>query len=444
VCPQAAGRELLARLGPTAGRAPDEPAPLALFDRLDPRTIVLAGKADDAPAILIERFSGKLQHVRPRRDQLAETVTAMVRLAFPAHPGVGNGCCGQTAVRYALAMTGGSGHKGKGPGRRGTSYDVARIAGVSQSAVSRAFRPGASVAPDTRERIYAAAKTVGYRPNALAEALITRRSNMVAVVISNLTNLYYPEVLAELTLCLSGRGMRVLLFALKAESDIDHVLDQIWRYQVDGAIVAARLSAAQLGAFAEQGVPIILYNRTSEQATVSSVCCEFAAGERELVDRLVAGGARRFAIIGGPEDSAVGEARVAGALARLASAGFGDVPVARGDFSYESGRRAALALLAGERFDALIAANDVMALGAMDAARLELGLAVPADLSVVGFDGVAPALWRSYQLTTVRQPVRRMTAAAVEMLAERIADPSIGVERRVFSGDLIEGTTIRR
>lgn len=329
-------------------------------------------------------------------------------------------------------------------GGRGTSYDVARVAGVSQSAVSRAFRPGASVAPETRARIYAAAKTVGYRPNALAEALITRRSNMAAVVISNLTNLYYPEVLAELTLCLSGRGMRVLLFALKAESDIDHVLDQIWRYQVDGAIVAARLSSAQLGAFQEQGVPVILYNRASDVAPVSSVCCEFAAGERALVDRLVMAGCRRFGIIGGPADSTVGEARVEGALARLAAAGIGDVPVTRGDFSYEGGRDAALGLLRAGRFDALIAANDVMALGAMDAARLECGLRVPDDLSVVGFDGVAPALWRSYRLTTVRQPVRRMAAAAVDMLMERIADSAIGVERRVFSGDLIEGTTIRR
>ncbi len=338
----------------------------------------------------------------------------------------------------------GKSSSGAGRQKRGTSYDVAREAGVSQSAVSRAFRPGASVAPATRARIYEAAKRVGYRPNALAEALITRRSHLVAVVISNLTNLYYPEVLAALTARLSAEGMRVLLFALQAESEIDEVLDQIWRYQVDGAIVAARLSPQQLRAFEQEGVALVLYNRSSEVGSVASVCCEFAEGERTLVDGLVKAGCRRFAVIGGPEDSTVGEARVQGALERLAKAGLTRVPVDRGDFSYEGGREAALRLLAVHDLDAIVAANDVMALGAMDAVRIEKGLRVPEDVSVVGFDGVAPALWRSYRLTTVRQPVGRMTQAAVQMLMDRIEDPGLGAERRVFSGDLIEGTTARR
>lgn len=333
-------------------------------------------------------------------------------------------------------------------GKRGTSYDVARVAGVSQSAVSRAFRSGASVAPATRARIQAAAKQLGYRPNALAEALITRRSNLVAVVISNLTNLYYPEVLAELTARLSERGMRVLLFALEAESAIDDMLDQIWRYQVDGAIVAARLSPAQLAAFQAEGVALVLYNRTSEDAPVASVSCEYSSGERTLVDRLVGVGCRRFGIIGGPMDSTVGEARVRVAVQRLAAAGITNVPLDRGDFSYEGGHAAALRLLDSRppgsgTLDAIVAANDVMALGAMDAARLERGLRVPDDISIVGFDGVAPALWRSYQLTTIRQPVRRMTAAAVEMLVARIGNPDLGAERRVFPGDFIAGATAR-
>ena len=142
-----------------------------------------------------------------------------------------------------------------------TSYDVARHAGVSQSAVSRCFKQGASVAPRTREKILAAARALNYYPNAIAQGLITRRSNLVAVIISNLTNLYYPEVLAELTQRLSGQGIRVLLFSLAAESDVDEVLDQVWRYRVDGAIVAARLHPDQLAAFADRGVPLVLYNR---------------------------------------------------------------------------------------------------------------------------------------------------------------------------------------
>jgi DNA-binding LacI/PurR family transcriptional regulator len=102
-------------------------------------------------------------------------------------------------------------------GERPTSYDVAQRAGVSQSAVSRCFRPGSSISPKTRARVVAAAADLGYFPNAMASGLITRRTNLVAVLISNLTNLYYPEVLAEITRRLSERGIRVLLFTLQAE-----------------------------------------------------------------------------------------------------------------------------------------------------------------------------------------------------------------------------------
>ena len=122
-----------------------------------------------------------------------------------------------------------------------TSYDVAQRAGVSQSAVSRCFRPGSSISPKTRARVLAAAHELGYHPNAMASGLITKRSNLVAVMISNLTNLYYPEVLAEITRRLSDHGISVLLVALQAESEADAKLDQVWRYRVDGAIIAAQV-----------------------------------------------------------------------------------------------------------------------------------------------------------------------------------------------------------
>lgn len=327
-------------------------------------------------------------------------------------------------------------------GRGPTSYDVARHAGVSQSAVSRCYQPGASVAPHTRARILKTAALLGYEPDAIARSLITKRSGLVAVVISNLTNLHYPEVLAELTMRLSERQIRVLLFALAAESEIDATLGQLWRYRVDGAIFAVRLSPTQLGNLRARGVATLLYNRVSD--TVASVACEFDGGERLLVDALIAGGARRFSIIGGPLDSAVGEARVQGALAHLAAAGLQHVPVERGDFSYEGGHLAFDRLWAADpSLDAVIAANDTMALGAVDAARFSHGIRVPDQLSVVGFDGVAPARFAAYNLTTMRQPVRRMTEAAVDMLVERIENPKLGAEQRIFAGELIRGATAR-
>ncbi len=328
--------------------------------------------------------------------------------------------------------------------QRPTSYDVALRAGVSQSAVSRCFRPGSSISPVTREKVLRAARELGYHPNAMASGLITKRTGLVAVLISNLTNLYYPEVLAELTRRLSDAGSRVLLFALQAESDVEAVLDQVWRYRVDGAIVAARLSAVQLKAFARHKVPVVLYNRLGEGEHVASVCCDSIAGEDLLCTRLVAAGHQVFGMISGPDDSTVGQQRVAAARRRLQQLGR-ELIVVPGAFDYDSGMRGLEELLAltDHKLDALLCANDLMALGAIDFARHRAGLEVPRDLSIVGFDGVAPATWDSYRLSTIRQPVRRMTQAAVEMIVERIADPELPPEVRTFAGAPIDGNSAR-
>ena len=290
-----------------------------------------------------------------------------------------------------------------------------------------------------------AAGDLGYQPNAIARSLITRRSNMVAVVISQQTNLYYPEVLVQLSQRFSERGVRVLLFTLERESDIDLILDQILQYQVDGVVEAARLSGSQIDLMEKRGVPLVFYNRSLKDRRVNSVCCDQAEGERSLVNGLVAAGHRSFGLISGPEDSAVSVERTQGALERLKELDINSVTVVPGDYSYESGVDGLLDLKdrLGKLPDAIICANDVMAIGCLDAARHQLGVKVPDDLSVVGFDGVGPAQWESYNLTTVRQPVRRMTEAAVSMILERIEHPELPPERRIFSGILVDGGSAR-
>jgi len=327
--------------------------------------------------------------------------------------------------------------------RRPTSYDVAQLAGVSQSAVSRCFRPGNSLSAEKRKVILKAAAKLGYEPNVFASSLMTKRSNLVAVLISNLTNLHYPQVLAELTQRLDAQGIRVLLFALQNEADVGKVLPQLWRYRVDGAIAAASLSAQQLLQFERHQVPVVLYNRVAENDAVPSVFCDSVGGERLLIDHLVASGHRSFTILSGPQDSYVGNQRVRGALARLAHHDL-TADVLPGRFDHESGAEGLRQAMAKKaRPEALICANDLMAIGAMDAARDEFGLTIPDDLSIVGFDGVEPAAWPSYRLTTIRQPVKRMTDAAVTMLLERIANPKLPPEVRSFTGSLIAGRSAR-
>lgn len=326
-----------------------------------------------------------------------------------------------------------------------TSYDVALRAGVSQSAVSRCFKPGASVSSAMRARVMKAARELDYTPNAMARSLITRRSNLVAVLISNLTNLYYPEVLSELCQQFEKRGLRVLLFTLPHEGDVDKMIAQVWEYQVDGVVAAARLTPQQVAEFERRRIPFVLYNRTLQDKAVNAVVCDQIEGARTLVTRLAAAGHKRFAIISGPKDSVVGQERTKGARERIAELRLREPVIVEGNYDYDSGAHGLRQIIRqiGRAPDAVICGNDVMAIGCVDTARHELGLEVPAKLSVVGFDGVEPSRWLSYHLTTLRQPVQMMAQAAADMLTGLIASPGAAPEKRVFSAQFVEGGTSR-
>lgn len=324
--------------------------------------------------------------------------------------------------------------------KRHTSYDVARLAGVSQSAVSRCFKPGASISAKTRAKVEKAARKLGYQPNAIARGLITRRSNIVAVIITDLTNLNYPEVLSHLNLRLSEKNVRILLFTLSRESDVDQALDQVWQYQVDGIIAAAQFTQAQIEACDDRGIGLVFYNRVYADSNVSSVCCDHEQGERQLVEGLINSGRRSFVVMSGPADSAVSTARAKGAVSRLNEASVNIVQV-EGDYSYELACTRVREIMASDTFvpDAFVCANDTMAIGCIDTLRTEFGVDVPEQVAVVGFDGVASSKWMSYDLTTVVQPVERMVAAAVNMLMERTDNRELPAEKRLFAGTLQHG-----
>ena len=323
--------------------------------------------------------------------------------------------------------------------RRPTAIDVARVAGVSQSAVSRSFTPGASVSRAVRDRVLAAATALNYRPNAMARAIMTRRSGLVAIVVAVATNLQYPEALSELARALSRSGRRIMLFAIDTMREVDAVVDQIWSYQVDGVVALVDLTDAQVALLEEHDVPVVLYNRLPGRRIVSSVGCDHVGCGQLLAEHLLGLGATRFALIDGPPHSSVAIERVAGVLGALASAGIAEPARAAGDYSYESGVAAVAALGgAGLAGCALVAANDMMALGALDALRTTYGLAVPDAVMVAGFDGIGAARWIGYRLTTVRQPIRRMAEATAVMVAERV-EGSSQAERRAFAGELIVG-----
>lgn len=325
-----------------------------------------------------------------------------------------------------------------------TSYDVARYAGVSQSAVSRCFKPGASVSKKMRERVMKAVEELGYRPNAIARGLITQRSNMVAVIIANLR--FYPEVLVNLSRGLSRRGLNMLLFSLDDEGAANNTVEQIWQSRVDGVIAAANLPREQIETLTRAKIPLVFLNRNYRDVPISSVSCDQVAGERTLVNALVNAGYKSFGIIAGPQNSIVSRQRTTGATDRLEELGFSDHVVVFGNYDYDSGGTALRELVAarGNKMpEAVICANDVMAIGCIDAARDHYGLDVPDDVAVVGYDGASQAYWSSYDLVTIQQPMQAMTEAAISIIQDRIENPGLPPERRVFLGSLSRGSSAR-
>lgn len=306
------------------------------------------------------------------------------------------------------------------PPHRVTSYDVACHAGVSQSAVSRCFTPGASISRAMRLRVEAAAAVLGYAPNALAGALSSGRSGVVAVVLTERTLVAFPELLVGLETALEADHRRLLLLGLRRENAFPERLPELLRQQVEGVIAGSSVDAATTEELRRRGVPVVLLNRAPPRGA-SAVCVDQAGAMRELTDRLIAAGHRRLAFLAGPPDAPASRERQSGFLAALRANRL--LPVWQVDAGYMHDQALATmrSRLGAERLDAVVAANDTMALAAMDAARHDHGFQVPGDLSIVGFDDVAAAAWPSFQLTTVRQPLDRMAGLALTLLRELAA-----------------------
>ncbi|SEU09400.1 LacI family DNA-binding transcriptional regulator [Paracoccus homiensis] len=306
-----------------------------------------------------------------------------------------------------------------------TSVQVAERAGVSQSAVSRVFTPGASVSKKTAEKVRRAAQELGYRPNVLARAMVSGRSRIIGLVVAYLENYFYPEVVEKLSNSLQERGYHVLIFmASQTAGNIDDVMEEILDYQVDGIILASVALSSDIATRCQQaGVPAVLFNRAQAGDSVTSVTSDNRAGGRKAARLLVAGGHRRMGYIAGWEGASTQRDREAGFLDGLAEAGHSLFAREIGDFNTDRARDAARRMFdrpPSKRPDAVFVANDHMAFTVMDVLRFELGLSVPDDVSVIGYDDVPPAAWLAYGLTTIRQRANLMVAETVAALTEMI------------------------
>ncbi|WP_094022186.1 LacI family DNA-binding transcriptional regulator [Maliponia aquimaris] len=321
-----------------------------------------------------------------------------------------------------------------------TSAQVAARAGVSQSAVSRVFTPGASASRKTREKVLRAAEELGYRPNRVARAMITGRSQIIGLVVAYLDNQFYPEAIQKISVALQDEGYHVLVFmAAPTVGDVQDVMKEILDYQVDGIILASVSMSSDLAQrCVDHGIPVVLFNREQDDDRLCSVTTDNHLGGKVLARHLVDCGYRRIGYLAGFEGASTQRHREAGFREGLAEAGLDLAAREVGGFEYGRARAAALEMFAGhDRPEAAFVANDHMAFAAMDVVRHKLGLKVPDEVGIVGFDDVPIAAWPAYDLTSYRQPINKMVARTVESLMERIEDPTVAPDRIKIEGQLI-------
>lgn len=327
-----------------------------------------------------------------------------------------------------------------------TSKDIARELQISQSTVSRALRADPRVAAPTRARVLEAAQRLHYTPNLAARSLISGKTRTVGVVVSDITNPFYPELLDILHNEFALASYRTILLNERTDAHLEqHVVELVNGGAVDGLAYLSAVLGTSLPGGGARPLPIVLLNRELDAAPVDTVVSNNRGGGRVVAEALVDLGHQRIGLITGPENTSTSRERELGFREQLTALGVLYEEQLRrvGEYSHHSGYHGCLDLLAQEpRPTAVFAANDVIAFGALDAAR-RVGVRVPDELSIVGFDDIDMAGWEGFNLTTVRQPLAEMARAAANLLMERIAsDEELPPRRRVFPVSLVRRDTL--
>ncbi len=319
-----------------------------------------------------------------------------------------------------------------------TIHDVAARAGVSKSLVSRVFRNSPRVSDASRAAVQRAAQELGYHPNAAARTLVRRRSHAVGILVTDLRNLFLPDLAAGLDPVLEARAYTTFVVTGKHQQQTEEAaLARLLELRVDGIVCAtARLGRTSLRE-AARSTPIVNLTRTPQVPHIDSVVGDDHRGATLVVEHLVALGHQRIAMIGDTEERA-GADRIRGYRDAMRAAGHaGNTRVVPGGFTESGGYRAATELLrrAG-RPTAVFVASDLAAFGVLDAA-VALGVAVPEQLSVVGYDNTAIAALRHIDLSSVDQAAARIGASAAHALLDRIAHPDRRAQRIVIAPTLV-------
>ena len=328
--------------------------------------------------------------------------------------------------------------------KNATSQDVAKLAGVSQSAVSRCFTKGASISSRTKLRVLEAAKKLKYKPQTfLQDSQNIEDSGLVGVILPYITNRFYPEVLTELHEALRLSGFRILLITTDDGEELDDKLIQPYLKERLVAIISATKPTDQ---FVEnclnKKIQIIAYNRAWDIPTISSVACNHRFGGELIADQIIKNNHQEVGLIEGPTGSYVSNERCKGFKNHFKNLNKIKLFHERGNFTYEGGLDSANKLLKNN-ITALFCADDIMAFGCVDYIKKNTKLNIPEEIEVIGYDDISSANWHSYNLTTIRQPVRQMSKLVTQIIDDNIKDPELEPINHLIQGKFIYRNTTR-
>ncbi|MBO0904836.1 LacI family DNA-binding transcriptional regulator [Jiella sonneratiae] len=326
-----------------------------------------------------------------------------------------------------------------------SAQEVARLAGVSRSAVSRTFTPGASVSPDTRERVLEAADRLGYHVNHLARGLISQTTGIVCLVVSDIATPYLSSMVDALTRRLQEASkVAMVINATGRLEKIEDAIRQTLHYRADATVVlSGSPDRAIIQTCLDSGQRLILLNRDEVLPGIRNVALDNAAAARQALHAFLKAGCRRLAVVASAARTPSLVGREKGFVDAARSVGLDVATWSDGPTAHATGAAGARHLLARtDPPDAVFCVTDLLACGFMDAARHEFGLRIPEDLSVIGFDDIEHAGWPSYALTTFAQPVAEIADHVVSCVTEY--DAPADASRRLFAAPMVWRGTVRR
>ena len=326
-----------------------------------------------------------------------------------------------------------------------TLKDVAERAGVSRSAVSRTFTAGASVSAKMRKKVEKAARELNYSPSLIARSLATNRTKLIGLIANNFQNPVFLQVFDLFTRTLQDRGLRPLLVNMTDQTNAEASVRMLKQYSVDGVILASSTMPPEFPhSFKDAGVPVVhAFGRYSPTPDVHIVGIDNIFCGALAASTLISRGYQRLAFLGGPQEATSTQDRLKGFIDKLKDANISPVDIRYAcAYAYDAGFDAIRDLLTEKKVEAVFCGDDLICMGAMDAARKQ-GFVIPEDIGFIGFNDMNMSGWRAYDLTTIHQPLTDIILGSVDLIVSLIENPNRPPEARLLPCHVLERSTLR-